>query len=118
MVPSSNGRHVLYRFAVLLLLSACPAKEEPDAEDPRVEGTEAGDCSDGADNDGDRLYDCDDPDCAGAPVCNGEGGDATTDNGGGDAAEKGGCSHASTAPSWAWALALAGVAFGRRRRTG
>ena len=53
----------------LLLLSACPSKDEPDTEDPRVEGTEAGDCTDGADNDGDGLFDCDDDGCSGAPDC-------------------------------------------------
>jgi len=42
------------------------------------EGTEVGDCADGADNDGDGLFDCDDDGCAGAPDCGGEG-DADTD---------------------------------------
>ncbi len=40
------------------------------------EGDVAGECEDGADNDMDGLYDCNDPDCAGAPVC--EGGDDDT----------------------------------------
>ena len=79
------------------------------------EGRYPGECEDGADNDGDRLYDCDDPDCAGAPVCNGEGGDATSDNGGDDA-EKGGCSHVSNAPSWVWTFALLSLIAGRRSR--
>jgi hypothetical protein len=35
----------------------------------RVEGTEAGDCEDNADNDADGLLDCDDPGCAGSSVC-------------------------------------------------
>jgi hypothetical protein len=35
----------------------------------RVEGTEAGDCEDNADNDADGLFDCDDPGCAGSSVC-------------------------------------------------
>lgn len=34
-----------------------------------AEGARAGECSDGADNDRDGLFDCDDPDCAGAPEC-------------------------------------------------
>ena len=34
----------------------------------RIEGTEEGDCSDGADNDADTLFDCDDDGCAGAPA--------------------------------------------------
>ena len=31
------------------------------------EGDDAGECNDGADNDRDGLFDCDDPDCAGSP---------------------------------------------------
>ena len=33
------------------------------------EGRTAGDCSDGADNDGDGLFDCNDPGCSGSPDC-------------------------------------------------
>ncbi len=33
------------------------------------EGRRAGDCSDGADNDGDGAFDCNDEGCRGAPVC-------------------------------------------------
>ncbi len=47
--------------------------------DPDVEGDEPYECEDGADNDGDGYYDCDDSDCAGAPICNGEG-DADSDS--------------------------------------
>lgn len=35
----------------------------------RYEGGEAGDCSDGADNDADGSYDCVDPGCAASPDC-------------------------------------------------
>jgi hypothetical protein len=35
----------------------------------RVEGTHSGDCEDEADNDGDGLYDCDDPSCDSLRVC-------------------------------------------------
>ena len=35
----------------------------------RVEGTQPGDCSDGADNDADGAFDCKDDGCKGAPVC-------------------------------------------------
>jgi len=38
------------------------------------EGDEPGECADDADNDRDGLFDCDDPDCAGAEAC-GEAGD-------------------------------------------
>ena len=33
------------------------------------EGRYAGECDDGADNDGDSFFDCNDPDCSGAPSC-------------------------------------------------
>ena len=33
------------------------------------EGREPGECTDGADNDADGLYDCEDPDCERAPDC-------------------------------------------------
>ncbi|MFH1467780.1 MAG: hypothetical protein ABIO70_25565 [Pseudomonadota bacterium] len=49
----------------LLLLSACR----------HTEGMEPGECADAADNDGDGLYDCDDPDCSGAPDCHAPEGD-------------------------------------------
>ena len=38
-----------------------------DTED--YEGDEPGECTDGADNDRDSLWDCDDPGCAGSPDC-------------------------------------------------
>lgn len=37
--------------------------------DQRSEGTQPGDCTDGADNDGDGSFDCSDPGCVGAPAC-------------------------------------------------
>ena len=39
------------------------------------EGDDAGECADDADNDRDGLFDCDDPDCAGAGACTGDGDD-------------------------------------------
>jgi hypothetical protein len=57
----------------------------------RAEGTESGDCRDGADNDRDGLFDCDDPGCAGSPDCDGSGGDAG-DGGAGGAGDGGGTS--------------------------
>ena len=56
----------LRSLLVLALLLGCPADDDDDAPG---EGRNAGECSDGADNDGDGLFDCDDPDCAGAPSC-------------------------------------------------
>ena len=38
-------------------------------EEVLFEGDNIGECSDGADNDGDGLFDCDDPNCAGDSVC-------------------------------------------------
>lgn len=43
-----------------------------------TEGRNPGECSDGADNDGDGYYDCNDLDCMLAPDCEGEG-DTDTD---------------------------------------
>ena len=54
-----------------------------DEQQIRIEGTEIGDCTDGADNDGDGRYDCDDDSCAGAPACQedtGEGQDTSVEN--------------------------------------
>jgi len=42
----------------------------------RWEGKYPGECDDDADNDGDGLYDCEDPDCFGAPDCDSGGGDS------------------------------------------
>ncbi len=54
------------------------------------EGQNAGDCSDGADNDMDGMFDCEDDACAGSPDCEGLGdddalpvGDDDTGGGGG-----------------------------------
>ncbi len=40
-----------------------------DTRSARWEGRYSGECEDIADNDGDGLFDCDDPDCASAPNC-------------------------------------------------
>lgn len=40
---------------------------------PAYEADDPGECSDAADNDLDGLFDCNDPDCFGAPVCQQEG---------------------------------------------
>ncbi len=47
--------------AAIACLSACAGGHS--------EGMQPGDCSDGVDNDGDGAYDCNDPDCLGAPSC-------------------------------------------------
>ena len=61
-------------MTVLTLLVALLACSEE-----RIEGTEPNDCSDGADNDADGLFDCDDDSCAGAPVCAESDADTDTD---------------------------------------
>jgi hypothetical protein len=61
-----------FRLALLgiFVVAACGDKEQDTAvASPRLEGTEPGDCSDAADNDGDGLFDCDDDGCSGAPDC-------------------------------------------------
>lgn len=59
---------------LLYLLFACGDKVEEGEEisSTEYEGDEAGECSDGADNDQDGLFDCDDDGCAGSPDCDGD----------------------------------------------
>ena len=63
-------------------LIGCPSAPE---EDPvKIEGDDAGECSDEADNDNDGLFDCDDEGCKGSPACKEEpategSGDGNTD---------------------------------------
>ncbi len=46
-----------------------PSCEDDDNIRPEPEGANIGECIDGADNDYDGDYDCNDPDCSGAPDC-------------------------------------------------
>jgi hypothetical protein len=64
--PSLTLLSLLTVLGGLALLAAC-------AED--IEGNQPGECSDGADNDSDSYFDCNDSDCYGAPNCLGEGDD-------------------------------------------
>ena len=57
------------RWGLALFLVACSGAPSDTAERPEIEGDEPGECSDGADNDGDGQFDCLDSDCAGAAVC-------------------------------------------------
>ena len=66
----------LLALGCLALLAACytglPNQEDPFAapDDPTLyEGDQPGECSDGADNDQDGFFDCNDPDCIGSPEC-------------------------------------------------
>lgn len=65
------------RFGVVICgaLVGCKAAEP---EGP-IEGANPGECEDGADNDVDGYFDCDDNNCWGAPICK----DGTGGNGGG-----------------------------------
>jgi hypothetical protein len=58
--------------AGLALLWSCDGHGEDE-----YEGDDRGECDDGADNDRDTLFDCDDGGCAGSPAC--EGGDGDVD---------------------------------------
>ena len=75
--------HARAAAAAAFLAAGCAAAPEPVgasrlAGDPAAsdqapwEGAAPGECADGADNDGDGAYDCDDEDCAGAPDCDDE----------------------------------------------
>ncbi len=50
---------------ILFAVIACTKVEDVE----RIEGSEPGDCSDGADNDIDGAFDCDDDGCTGSPDC-------------------------------------------------
>jgi len=65
-----------WRVAVLTACSmiaavsiGCGGESADPSSGMRVEGTHSGDCEDEADNDGDGLYDCDDPSCDSLRVC-------------------------------------------------
>jgi hypothetical protein len=57
------GRITPLLLLTLALVGGC--------SDHRSQGESGTECSDGKDNDGDRLIDCDDPDCQGLPICGG-----------------------------------------------
>lgn len=57
-------RGLLLAVALSVLAVACTVPE----------GREPGECSDGADNDVDGAFDCDDDDCSAAPSCDSAGG--------------------------------------------
>ena len=68
---------------VVLLFSACTLSrgDDDDATAPALyEGDEPGECTDGADNDQDGLFDCNDEGCQGSPDCDGTGDDDDDDD--------------------------------------
>ena len=58
----------LPRSTFLLLLLACST--DVNVIEKEAEGDDPGECSDGADNDKDGLFDCEDSDCDGQPEAN------------------------------------------------
>ena len=70
-----------YAFAVLLLLAGLwGCSDVTIAREAEREGDDPGECADDADNDGDGLFDCADPDCAGAEACAGDDDDSGDDD--------------------------------------
>ncbi len=65
------------RTLPILLLFACAPVDDPSGA---REGDDGGECDDGADNDGDRAFDCDDSGCFGAPACEGDDDSAAGDD--------------------------------------
>ena len=56
-------------LALLALVLGCGDLTVIENEPTLFEGDDPGECSDGADNDQDGLFDCDDTDCAASPDC-------------------------------------------------
>ena len=67
---------LLVTFLLVFVFTGCGGKGS-DTKDP--EGVNAGDCSDGADNDADGKFDCDDSGCKGSPDCAEADADTDTD---------------------------------------
>ncbi|MEC7948115.1 MAG: hypothetical protein VX265_11150, partial [Myxococcota bacterium] len=60
----------VFRSAFLALVAALSgACNDTSVLKLEAEGDQPGECSDGADQDRDELFDCDDPDCAGSQEC-------------------------------------------------
>jgi hypothetical protein len=58
-------------FAIPVVGAGCSGESGGERSGLRFEGSEAGDCTDDADNDADGLFDCNDPGCAGSAACSG-----------------------------------------------
>lgn len=54
-------------------------ESSPPVDNPDIEGDSAGECTDGADNNRDGLFDCEDPGCAGDEACSGDSSSADAD---------------------------------------
>ena len=76
MTSSHSVKALLFVLAAMTIIWSC--------QEGIVEGQNAGDCEDGADNDMDGLFDCSDDGCMGSPVCENSGiGDDDDTQGGG-----------------------------------
>jgi hypothetical protein len=70
-----TGMYRMHCFCFALLIGCDALLPEPKSlpdesvESVAKEGASPGDCTDGADNDADGLFDCNDPDCSGSPDC-------------------------------------------------
>ncbi|MDH3727537.1 MAG: hypothetical protein OER77_08410 [Myxococcales bacterium] len=74
---------VLASLALPIAAFGCGGEGTGDSRGTRVEGTEPGDCEDGADNDGDGFFDCADRSCAASPLCGGGAGGTSGTGGAG-----------------------------------
>lgn len=76
-------------LALPFILTGCPGIDRIFSNLRASEGDDAGECFDGADNDGDGLFDCDDDGCFGSPDCPDTSSDGSSDTGtdGGDTGE-------------------------------
>ncbi|MBN2714677.1 MAG: hypothetical protein JXX14_02410 [Deltaproteobacteria bacterium] len=68
-------------LTAFLLSNSCNNSDEAPAASNRIEGDVVEECIDDADNDQDGLFDCNDPDCGGNPLCNGVETDSTMSTG-------------------------------------
>ena len=82
----TNNRHwfVLLGFLLVPAIGGCDGRASDTENGPVSEGQEDGDCSDGADNDGDGLFDCDDDGCLESQDCSQAGDDDDSGGGGPD----------------------------------
>ena len=64
--------------SLLAIVAGCVSRGDDD--DAEIEGDEAGECSDGVDNDQDGPVDCDDPGCFTATACVGDDDDSAGDD--------------------------------------
>ena len=72
--------YLLLAACALLFAWGCEGDDDDFSDGEEYEGNEPGECSDGADNDSDGLFDCDDPGCEGSADCPGDDDDDDDDS--------------------------------------